>query len=268
MPRVVPSDVVRAIDRMFHEMGKNPSAFPNMASGDLPRLTALVQLIESVPEELIVLEPGRYAELIVSVSCLRGVADVFQASRAPHALPLRLPGFDQNPIALIRAAMAACPDEAPARETAELSFIGDKELRESIRLDVSGASGDLTQGEWKGATVLAGSAIEALLLWALQEHEQQKAGALAAAVAALRTSGGLTRQPDPNPEKWHLHEYVEVAGCLGIIKPDTVTLTRLAKGFRNLIHPGKAIRLGEKCDRATALGALAAVEAVIRDIIP
>lgn len=266
MPRVVPSDVVRAIERMFPTMIENPRTFSHVGPGDLPRLTALVQLIESVPEELIVLEPGRYAELIASVSFLRGVPDVFQSSR--QAIPLLLPGFDQNPIALIRAALVACPDEAPARETAELGFIGDDGLRQSIRLDISGANRDLSQGEWKGATVLAGSAIEALLLWALEEHEQRTAGALAAAVAALRAGGGLTRQPNQNPESWHLHEYVEVAAHLGIIKPDTATLVRLAKDFRNLIHPGKAIRVGQKCDRATALGALAAVEAVARDLTP
>ncbi len=65
---------------------------------------------------------------------------------------------------------------------------------------------------------------------------------------------------------WHLHEYVEVAAHMGVIKPDTATLVRLAKDFRNLIHPGPAARLGQKCDRATALGALAAVEAVARDL--
>ncbi len=268
MPRVVPSDVVGAIDRMFPEMGQKPNAFPNVASGDLPSLAALVELIESVADEVIVLEPRRNAELIANVSFLRAVADVFQASRAPMALPLRLRGFDQNPIALIRAAMQACPDEAPARETTALSFIDDDGLRQSIRLDISGANRGLMEGEWKGTTVLAGSAIEALLLWALQAHETQKQGPGAAAIAALVGNKTLTRQPNVNPERWDLHEYVEVAAHLGIIKPDTATLVRLAKGFRNLIHPGRAIRLGEKCDRATALGALAAVEAVIRDLTP
>lgn len=266
MPRVVPSDVVRAIDLMFPMMVREPKSFPSVASGDLPRLTALVQLVESISEELIVLEPGRYAELIVSVSFLRGIPDVFQASR--EALPLLLPGFDQNPIALIRAALAVCPDEAPAHETAELGFIGDDGLRRSIRLDISGANRDLTQGEWKGATVLAGSAIEALLLWALQEHEMKSPGARSSAVSTLLGNKTLTRKPDPNPERWNLHEYVEVAAHLDIIKPDTATFVRLAKDFRNLIHPGKAIRVGQKCDRATALGALAAVAAVVRDLTP
>lgn len=249
-------------------MVRDPNAFPNVGSDTLPSLAALVKLVESVPDEVLVLEPRRYAELTASVAYLRGIADVFQASRAPTALALRLQGFNQNPIALIRGAMAACPDEAPASETTELSFIGDDGLRQSIRLDISGANRDLTQGEWKGATVLAGSAIEALLLWALQEWEKHKPGERGAAATELLGSKTLTHQPDANPERWDLHEYVEVAAHLGIIKPDTATLVRLAKGFRNLIHPGRALRLGEKCDRATALGALAAVEAVVRDLTP
>lgn len=264
MPRVVPSDVVRAVDRMYPEMGQNPDASSNVGHSDLPGLAALVHLVEAVPEELIVLEPRQYADLIASVACLRAMADVFQASRQP--LPLHLRGFDQNPIALIRAAMEACPDEAAARETTALAFIGDKELRESIRLDISAANQHLTNGEWKGATVLAGSAIEALLLWALQKHEKRKTGSLKAAGSTLLAKGTLSCQPHAKPEKWDLHEYVEVAAHLSLIKPETAILVRLAKDFRNLIHPGRVVRRKQKCDRATALGALAAAEAVVRDL--
>ena len=120
----------------------------------------------------------------------------------------------------------------------------------------------------KGATVLSGSATETLLLWALQEAEKQKAGVLNAAIVALLGNKTLTKNPGSDPETWGLHEYVEVAAYLKLITDDTEKLVRLAKGFRNLIHPGRAARLGQKCDRATALGALAAVEAVARDLMP
>jgi hypothetical protein len=53
---------------------------------------------------------------------------------------------------------------------------------------------------------------------------------------------------------------------MGIIKPETITLALLAKGFRNLIHPGRSIRLGEKCNRGTAYTALAALEHVVNDL--
>jgi len=42
-----------------------------------------------------------------------------------------------------------------------------------------------------------------------------------------------------------------------------VTLTR---DFRNLIHPGKAQRLKQKCDKATALSVVAGLEHVRRDL--
>lgn len=78
----------------------------------------------------------------------------------------------------------------------------------------------------------------------------------------------LAQPPHANPERWVLHEYVEVAAHLDLIESETTALVRQAKDFRNLIHPGRAIRLGQKCDRATALAALAAVEFVVRDLTP
>jgi hypothetical protein len=40
----------------------------------------------------------------------------------------------------------------------------------------------------------------------------------------------------------------------------------LAKDARNLIHPGKALRSGEACDKTTALTALTAVYRVINEL--
>jgi hypothetical protein len=39
---------------------------------------------------------------------------------------------------------------------------------------------------------------------------------------------------------------------------------RVSKDFRNLIHPGRTIRLAQVCDRGTAFATVAAVEQVIR----
>src|SRR6266849_791892 len=107
MPRVVPSDVVKAADQMFPEMATSPFAFPNISPNQLPSLAALASLAGSVPDELIVLEPGQYAGLLASIACLRATRDVFSSGRVAPATPLRLRGFKENPVALIRAAMAA-----------------------------------------------------------------------------------------------------------------------------------------------------------------
>jgi hypothetical protein len=123
----------------------------------------------------------------------------------------------------------------------------------------------LSNGEWKAATVLAGSAIEALLLWALQ---QRPPADIATAIDVLIASRTLTRRPNTDLEWWDLHEYTEVAANLAIIKSDTADQTRLARKFRNFIHPGRTQRLAQKCDRATALSAVAGVEHGVRDLTP
>jgi hypothetical protein len=123
----------------------------------------------------------------------------------------------------------------------------------------------LSNGEWKAATVLAGSAIEALLLWALPSKRSPTD--ITNAVIALKSNGTLAGKQGSGPlDEWHLHEYTGVAEKLSIIKKETAIQARLAKDFRNLIHPGRAQRLGQKCDRATALSAVAGVEHVVRDL--
>jgi hypothetical protein len=85
------------------------------------------------------------------------------------------------------------------------------------------------------------------------------------AVTSLMTTK-FKKQPNANLEYWDLHQYTEVSEQLGIIKSETAAQTRLAREFRNLIHPGRAQRLGQKCDRASALSAVAGAEHVVRDL--
>ena len=59
---------------------------------------------------------------------------------------------------------------------------------------------------------------------------------------------------------------IEVAAELNLIGTETAMQCRLAKDYRNLIHPGRAQRLGQACNRGTALSAVAAVEHVVNDL--
>lgn len=255
------------IDQMFNFAANPPAQGVNLHEGHAAHIAAIVALIGEIPPELIVLDLPDYIQLILSLAVMRNALDMWKA-RVPGTVLNVVPGHQLNPITLVRRALVKCPDEAASPETTNLAFIGDQALRDSIRLDISAANRDLINGEWKGATVLAGSAVEALLLWAIGAREAATPGGVAAAVGARRTTGVLTRQPDANIERWDLHEYVEVAEELGVIGGATATQARQAKDFRNLIHPGRAARLGQKCDRATALAALAAVEFVVRDLTP
>jgi hypothetical protein len=160
----------------------------------------------------------------------------------------------KSPVYLVRAALSKCADERPAPGTTDLAFVGDTALRESIRLDISSASEALHRSDFKASTVLAGSAIEALLLWSLQNAGQT------GPIAGMKTGA---KGP---PEGWALAQLIEAAGMLNLIKPETVQQCGQAKDFRNLIHPGKSQRLSVTCDRGTALAALAGAELVSRDL--
>jgi hypothetical protein len=269
MARVLPSDVVRVIDNMFPwapaptPPGQSPTALG--AQGDVGGVAAIVALVDGIPVELIILPPPEYAAFLAGVAALRSAVQAWQSLGGKFLLAA-IPGFTDHPMHLVPRALATCPDEATAVGTTDLLFVTDTALRESIRRDISAATRDLGIDEWKGATVLAGAAVEALLLWAVK---QQPSPSVLVAIAALKApTGPLNRSPDSNPENWDLHEFTEVAAQLRVIEPETAVQVRQARNFRNLIHPGRAARLGQKCDRGTALAALAAVEFVVRDLTP
>jgi hypothetical protein len=62
-----------------------------------------------------------------------------------------------------------------------------------------------------------------------------------------------------------LETYKVVAEELGVISGNAVLLITLAQGFRNLIHPEKAIRTGERFTRSTAHTAMAAMARLVED---
>ena len=259
MAQLVPSQVVSAINQLGLNIGPVTNA-RRYSIGEIHKLRGVVELVEQIPKELLTMPPTAYSDFVVGLATIRGQTE-FWRSRGEVGYVADVNGND--PVALIRSGLLQCQGEIPSPLTAGLEFISDQDLRESIRRDFSATNQALVGGEWKAATVLAGSAIEALLLWRVSEVT-----ALATAIATLVQSGTLSRNPPSNPEEWTLHHFIEVGAGLGLIKPDTRIAARLAKDFRNLIHRGRATRLGQICDRATALSAVAALEHVVRDLTP
>lgn len=262
MPRVVPSQVVQLIDQLFPDAQRQTESQEfGLRMGNIYQVAALLDLVQEIPSELIVLSPDRYAELVSSIAAIRTVMQSWQ-SHGDFAFN-RVPGLRRlNPVTLIRQALVACPDEFPSPGTTELAFITDNALRDNLRKDISATNRALTNGDWKAATVLAGSVVEALIFWALQQRQPDN---IQTAIQNLLGTK-LSRNPDNNLENWVLFEYIEVAAELKVISDETATQARLAKDFRNLIHPGRAARLGQECNRGTALSAVAALEHVVNDL--
>jgi hypothetical protein len=261
MPRVVPSQVVSFIDSI---MSRQATEIVRMNSVGAGGLLAVLDLVDQVPDELLTMDKEAYGSILRAKGTIREILGTWTSNQnAGHRLLDFSLHRSNNPLAHIRDAFAKCADESPAPVTSELKFITDADLRTNLRNDIGAVTRALSNGEWKAATVLAGSAIEALLLWDLQNRRQATYPPAVTALVANRT---FQQQPSADLEEWTLHHYVEVEAHLGIIQPETATETRLAKRFRNLIHPGRAQRLGQTCDRGTALASVAALDHVVRDL--
>ncbi|UFZ03169.1 hypothetical protein LQG66_28600 [Bradyrhizobium ontarionense] len=246
MPRVVPSEIIALIDQHYSAFNARTL---DITHATVAGLMAIARLVDELPTELLTISGADYSDLVSGVEAIKNSVGFWQRKGAGQIGVSEIRG--RNVLSLIRDALAKCPDQSPSPVTADLAFISDADLRDSIRLDLSTATSALHNGEWKAATVLAGSAAEALLLWAIGPTPD------------LTNVPVKTKGP---PDEWALGVYIAVADSLGLIKRPTAQQITLAKDFRNLIHPGRAQRLGETCDKGAALTALAAVELIVRDL--
>jgi len=260
MPRVVPSQVVAFIDKSY---GAAPQGgFGSLDFNNGPTVEAITTLVEQIPMELIALNAEDFSTFTASVAAMKYWVARWKSSGNVGQLD-KVRGYQQqHALGLLRGVLVKCPDEAPAANITGLEFIGDEPYRNQLRTDISAAYSAERNGEWKAATVLGGSIVEALLLWALQQENAQ----LVSAAATAAQQGGMQITPADPLERWNLNQYIEVALRMDVIGANTATQAQLTKDFRNLIHPGRAVRLRQECNRATALTALAGVEHVVNDL--
>jgi hypothetical protein len=212
MPRTVPSQVVALIDQNFPNI-KSPVFGVNHST--VAVLTAITRLTDAIPTELLTISGEDYSDLVCGVEAIRNSV-VFWQQKGEGGI--ENPGIrGKNALSLIREALTKCPDQSPSPATEELVFIPDNALRDSIRQDISTATSALHNGEWKAATVLAGAAAEALLLWAVTN-------------AASLTN--FAQKPKGSPKDWGLGNLIAAANALTLIKPNTSQQTTLAQNFR------------------------------------
>lgn len=270
MPRILPSQIVDAIDRLYpwaRRAADGQEAYAGALEVDqAPNVSMLIELLNALPPELYPPDP----EAVVTIHAAKGAMSgaISSWSGAPH--PGRAARLGPSavfgglhPIAAVLKVLRTAPDEAPSAAAPDLAFVTDPDHRAALRLDVSTAERAFSNGEFKAATVLAGSVVEALLLSAIQAKPAPDVAKAVADENAARAGAKRKSLAAAGPEHWGLADYIAVGTRLGILDEALQAATDLAREYRNLIHPGLATRTAARCTRGTALQAMAAMNLVI-----
>jgi len=133
---------------------------------------------------------------------------------------------------------------------ANFEYIRDEEFRQSLEADYAEMNSALNVGAWKAVHVLAGSIVEAVLIDYLVEVAE-KAGDQKAREDALKAD---------------LADAITACKDAGILTEKTANLSSVIRGYRNLIHPGRVIRLREMVDEQGAKVAVALTEMVVAQV--
>ncbi|HEC99586.1 MAG TPA: hypothetical protein ENN18_04300 [Proteobacteria bacterium] len=126
----------------------------------------------------------------------------------------------------------------------KFDFISGEEFRKSLENDYKELTDCLKVNAWKASHVLAGSIIETLLIDFLVASDYKSV----------------------DPLKMDLGQAIAACKKEGILTEKTEQLSSAIKSYRNLIHPGRKIRLGEEVDENGAKVAQALVDIVIKEV--
>lgn len=227
-----PSEIIQAIDALF---GPSRNELDSLAIKHFHQVEVrtLLSLLDDMPRELLRMPA---VDLVEFTRCRAVLAAVVARWSFGDTQPSPNVG-SRDPVERIRRLLAQCPDELPPPEP-ELMFIADENLRAGIEDRIRAAWTSFKVEEWIGATVLAGTALEALLLWMIKHTD-------------------TTSSQDF--DQLHLAQLIHELTKRKLLSDEAAGQARLAKDARNLMHPGRASRSGSECSKATALTALAGV---------
>jgi hypothetical protein len=274
MRRTSPANVVKTIEGHFPwtcgDWRSQVSSRQNTLALATVMLPGILEMIDRIPEDLLLFDPATDSLFTMSVSALR--KNLLDASSSPDRFvwPMFPPPGQNNHedcLVMVKRILEHCPEEAPSKSTKGLNFITDDATREALLIDLGSAETALRNSEWKAATVLSGSVVEAMLLWVLK---QKPTTDISAAIDALGAAGKALNPKPPAKDLtgygWALHAYVEVAAELKILTAKTIDCCRNAKFYRNLIHPAVAERSQIVSGPGSAHVAIGAAYEVIREL--
>ncbi len=255
MRRALPSIVVTIIEEQFSwtrgDWRQRVEERAHSMHYAVTALLGIVRLIERIPEEVLLLDPAIDAQFTMALTALEAAITKGQSNPNAFDWPRIVVSTKSDPedcLVIVKNALATCPDQAPSQSMKGLEFLADN-FRRSLLTDLRSAEICMNIGEWKASTVLSGSVIEALLLWAIgNRNEAERSSAMDRAVTKRVLSTRL-QVKNLTEKEWGLHSYIEIAHELGEITEPTAHSCRNAKFYRNLIHPGAAERCADKTNR-------------------
>ena len=136
MPRVTPSQAVALIELMFpkHIAQKAGEKRP-LTQDHQPLLAAMLEVIDHIPDELILLDGSDFVEYVSSIAAIRQSVEMWNTNVNWSLIFVR--GIRQlSPVTIIRDLLRKCPEEMPAPGTAELGFISAEDTRDALRMDI------------------------------------------------------------------------------------------------------------------------------------
>jgi len=141
-------------------------------------------------------------------------------------------------------------DSAPLDESqiAQFDFVGDERFRNSLISDYGEILRSMRCGAWKAVHVLAGSVVEAVLVDYLVTTDYQK------------------KHPNKDPLKMELGPIIDACKMEGVLSQRTADLSSVIRDYRNLIHPGKVIRLNERLSSNSGMIAKTLVDVIVEEI--
>ena len=232
----------------------------------------LIHLIDQLPDNLMPLVGDELVNFLEAYHELKSGVAIWSTGSGGlrHEITEVKDGSGLNPIIVIQNILSKCPDQGYENSATGLSFIADQVFAEIIKQDISFVNEALSNAEWKAATVLAGSVIEAVLFYSIKRLRDRSSASFDKArektVEEQAIGKPLDSQPSGNPDGWNLNKYIHLAFAAELISENTAKECLLSKDYRNLIHQGASERKKQRCDRGTAHLAIAAMEHVINDL--
>jgi hypothetical protein len=126
-------------------------------------------------------------------------------------------------------------------------FVGDEALRTSLEQDGEELAIAVDHGANKAVVVLAGSMIEAVLLDHLVSTDHMQ-----------RTG--------TDPTKLEFSKLINTCNAEGVVSDRTVHLLHAVRDYRNLIHPGRSLRLNDRVSVEAAVIARSVVGLICAEI--